>query len=542
MCFFFKKSDMNIDGNNIQNPFDQDLNTYDNVDFTRVDVSGAIIDNSQLATKYYVDTHGGGGGGGNMTYTGTTPATNYIYKALASDGHDAVKSTITDNGATVTIGADCVANKFVKSGGTAIQYLMGDGSTLTQSATSGNSNFYLYQSKNGITTPPPVAGDVGYNNAVQASATIVYISHLTRDNIDIEVFYNQVNQLNDLYIQDQNNSVNFIKYNITGLPSPVINSYTAIPVLAVSSGGTGATSFGANHNVLLAFFSNLTEIDTRLSTLETKTINQTAVAYATTFTGQTNFKSILTPYNQNLIIDNGSLVNTISSYAYNESVLCALEINSLATEFNGAVTVNNSVTASSFIKTSGLSSQFLKANGTVDATTYLPIGTPGIVSGYPFNPVWRATATITSSTKSYWFVVLLNQATLISGFSVYLDSGSDVFRMGIYRGKVSAGTVPMTLCGQSAGGTLPTADIYSRVAITAVSGQNLTFANGEYMTIAFHSQGSTNVFLTGQTTVATWVELGYNSTTNYAAAGFPATLTSTSVLGAIPNRPCFELY
>ena len=37
---------------------------------------------------------------------------------------------------------------------------------------------------------------------------------------------------------------------------------------------------------------------------ETKTINQTAVSYATTFTGQTNFKSILTPYNQNLIIDN----------------------------------------------------------------------------------------------------------------------------------------------------------------------------------------------------------------------------------------------
>ena len=172
----------------------------------------------------------------------------------------------------------------------------------------------------------------------------------------------------------------------------------------------------------------------------------------------------------------------------------------------------------------------------------MPIGTPGIVSGFSFNPVWRATGTITSGTKSYYYVVLHNQACIISGVSVFLDAGSDVFRMGIYRGKVSAGTIPMTLCGQSAGGSLPTADIYSRVAITAASGQNLTFANGEYMTIAFHSQGSTNVFLTGQVTTGTWVELGYNSTSNYAAAGFPSTLTSTSVLGAIPNRVCFELY
>jgi hypothetical protein len=62
----------------------------------------------------------------------------------------------------------------------------------------------------------------------------------------------------------------------------------------------------------------------------------------------------------------------------------------------------------------------------------------------------------------------------------------------------------MTLSGQSAGGVMP---------ITA---------NGECMTIAFHSQGSTNVYLTGPSTTAFWAELGYNST---AVAGFPATKT-----------------
>ena len=349
---------MDIFGNVGSNPFDQALNTYDNVDFTRVDVTDAIVDNSQLATKLYVDNNSGG----NMTYVGTTPATNYIYKALASDGQDAVKSSIIDDGSTVTIAPgvygvidtiktsdintlafngtmsignsftgnmylgrpttnltinsdSVVANSFIKSGGTNIQYLMGDGSTLTQSATSGNSNFYLYKSINGVTTPPPLSGDVGYNNSNQSLATIVYISHLTRDNIDIEVFYNQVNQLNDLYIQDQNNSVNFIKYNITGTPTSVINSYISIPVLTVSSGGTGSTSFGSNHNVLLAFFSNLSEVDTRLSTLETKTFNQTASV--------------------------------------------------------GTTTISGTLTADFFIKSGGLNTEFLKADGNIDSNTYL---------------------------------------------------------------------------------------------------------------------------------------------------------------------------
>ena len=76
----------------------------------------------------------------------------------------------------------------------------------------------------------------------------------------------------------------------------------------------------------------------------------------------------------------------------------------------------------------------------------------------------------------------------------------------------------MTLSGQSAGGVLPISSttVFHRMPITA---------NGEYMTIAFHSQGSTNVYLTGPSTTAFWAELGYNSTANYAVAGFPATKT-----------------
>jgi hypothetical protein len=326
---------MNIDGNNTLKPFDQDLNTTDTVAFKRVDVTDAIVDNSQLATKLYVDTNGGGGGGGNMTYVGTTPATNYIYKALASNGHHAVKSNIVDTGATVTVI-------------TTLQCLALDGQAM-----GGNLN-------------------IGNNQAT--------------------------------------------------------------------------------------------------------------------------------------------------------------------------VTILADCIADKFVKTGGGSStEFLKSNGTVDTNTYLTTTTPSIVSGYALNPANRATTTITSSTKSYYYTVLLNQATIISGFTVYLDSGSDIFRMGIFRGNNIAGQT-ITLCGQSTGAVLNDTTVFNRRAITAVAGQNLTFSAGEYMTVAFHSQGSTNVFLGSAVCGVVLVELTWQSNTNYASAGFPATLNSTAILGGFTSRPCFELY
>ena len=58
----------------------------------------------------------------------------------------------------VNTSGNITANSFVKNGGTNIQYLMGDGSTLTQSANSGNSNFYLYDSGTSQSPTPPAAG------------------------------------------------------------------------------------------------------------------------------------------------------------------------------------------------------------------------------------------------------------------------------------------------------------------------------------------------------------------------------------------------
>jgi hypothetical protein len=178
------------------------------------------------------------------------------------------------------------ATSLVKTGGTGIQYLMADGSTLTQSASGGNSNVYLYTSKNGAGGPPTPSGTIEYNNAVQGSATVIWISPTTRDGINIEVFFSFITTISQIYLQDQLLSTNYIKYSVTGVPTPIAGTTgIAIPVVAASSGGTGATSFGPDRDIMMSIFTDTLEVDTRLSTVESDTQNQSAVPGITTFSG-----------------------------------------------------------------------------------------------------------------------------------------------------------------------------------------------------------------------------------------------------------------
>ena len=186
-------------------------------------------------------------------------ATNFTY-----NGNQV--ATINDIDQSLNTFNDVSFNKvstgtIVKTGGTNIQYLMADGSSLTQSANSGNSNFYLYN--NTALQTIPASGTITYNNTNPLLATIVRISNITRDDIDIIVFFKQINQLNDLYIQDQASSLNFIKYNITETPI-TFATYIEIPVIHTSSSGSFDSTL-----VMVSFFTNNLEIDTRLFNVET---------------------------------------------------------------------------------------------------------------------------------------------------------------------------------------------------------------------------------------------------------------------------------
>jgi hypothetical protein len=276
------------------NPFDQSLNTTSNVIFNKVSSfgGGGILNFNVLYPKALSDLNIG--------------TLNTDILRLGGDG------VFLDDGNLTGVNIN-TSNSFVKVGGTSSQYLMADGTSLQYSANSGNSNFYLYNSQNNTGSPPVPNGHIEYNNAVQANATVIFISHLTSDAIDIDVFFAQITTIQDVYIQDQNSSLNFIKYNITGTPTLVPNDYIAIPVLytAPNGAGNGLTSFGVNHPVIVSFFTNSIEVDTRLTTLETKTQYQTAGSNTTTFSGVgivSNGGFKLNPTTTNFLLADGTSI------------------------------------------------------------------------------------------------------------------------------------------------------------------------------------------------------------------------------------------
>ena len=258
---------------------------------------------------------------------------------------------------SVTNAGSMNAASFIKNGGTAQQYLMADGSSLQYSQNSGNSNFYLYD--NGVDQDPtPPSGIITYNTLEQKSATQIYISHKTRDNIDIEVFFRNLSALNDVYIQDQSNSDNNITYNITGSPVIVNQAQISIPVSMTTSNGTGTTSFGNGHNILLSFFTNSIETDGRITTLEGKTQNLTSTLSNNTITQNTSFR---------LGVSDGLFITN----TFNTTPIATFD-NANAYVYKPLIMNNQAVSnALSYATTGGLSSEFLKANGTKDNSTYL---------------------------------------------------------------------------------------------------------------------------------------------------------------------------
>ena len=183
----------------------------------------------------------------------------------------------------------------------------------------------------------------------------------------------------------------------------------------------------------------------------------------------------------------------------------------------------------------------------------IPRGDPGTSgggsTGFAFNPMSNWTQTITTGSKQYMYVSVIPRDTTISGFTLYTPSGSDPFRVGVYRGALrlsSSGSI--TLVGQSATGGPTTitqpgllpAIPFTHRTITAVSGQSLSFVKGEMMTFAFHSTGITSTYYGSPTISSTLQELAFITTSNYQAGGFPATLTSSSISSALSVKLCIE--
>ena len=108
-----------------------------------------------------------------------------------------------------------------------------------------------YKARNNSSfTPPPSDGYIVWNNASQISATHLFISMMSVDNIDLDLIWYSAVVNNKILIQDRNNSDNMQTWKITAITAGSHTlGYWDFAVTLVSSTGVGTTGFSNNHEL-----------------------------------------------------------------------------------------------------------------------------------------------------------------------------------------------------------------------------------------------------------------------------------------------------
>jgi len=133
-------------------------------------------------------------------------------------------------------------------GATGPQGIQGNQGPIGPQGTDGKSiSYYKYIALVSSQSVPPNSSQIIWNNATQISSSVLYISHLTRDSIDIDVFLNLIKNNDNLIIQDESNSNNYQKWTVSGTPSIIPNNYVSIPVTYV----TGGFTFSDGQDIIL---------------------------------------------------------------------------------------------------------------------------------------------------------------------------------------------------------------------------------------------------------------------------------------------------
>ena len=126
--------------------------------------------------------------------TGLTGATG-IQGASGTQGINGASGYVGSNGST---GATGVQGDQGSSGATGVHGA--SGSTGAQGPSGQSTSFYKYQAKTNSQTNDPGSGYLLWNNSTLLSATNIHISHLTDDNIDIDIFLTLINQIGRAHV------------------------------------------------------------------------------------------------------------------------------------------------------------------------------------------------------------------------------------------------------------------------------------------------------------------------------------------------------
>jgi hypothetical protein len=159
-------------------------------------------------------------------------------------------------------------------------------------------------------------------------------------------------------------------------------------------------------------------------------------------------------------------------------------------------------------------------------------------NGLPADPYPTSIRTgfLTAATRTYLATYTMVTSATFATASIYFGSaGSDVNRIGIYRGDLTTAT----LVGQTTGiAPTPAGTNYFTRTITVIAGQSLSFTPGSQVTVAFSISGSTTTpsYYTADTN-----STGRMSTGNYTS-GFPTLISSISPVPTVTlTRICLDM-
>jgi hypothetical protein len=323
------------------------------------------------------------------------------------------------NTMAATFGSSVTATSFVKSDGTSAQFLKADGSV--------DSNTYL-TTGTASSTYLPLAGGTLTGALIGTSATFSNLLSTSYGTARIEV-NSTTNSENAGFRYSAKNSAGTTKnagiYYVSGATS-------ATTFIAISADDNNYQfNVLANGNVLIG-----KELDGgfKLEVNGTGRFSEALSGTTATFSGNVTVGNAVAGTNVKIILNgvaskaagfefqqNGTaqwyLGNGIASEdnnfeLYNSNGTMAMKIikSTNAIAFQGAATFSSSVTAASFVKTGGTSTQFLMADGSVSTGT-----TGGITGTLTTNKIPKATGTNTLGNS---IITELNNAITVSGAAV----------------------------------------------------------------------------------------------------------------------------
>ena len=273
-----------------------------------------------------------------------------------------------------------------------------------------------------------------------------------QDVTDLRSDLNSYTSSNDSTNTTQNNRLSSIE-SVTG---SFITGYTETQnlddVTTLGSSTTNSISVGGLDSTGAISISSTNVIDTNRRIYGSGTASNTTPAF--TFAGDTNTGLSRIGTDAVGLVAAGSRKFYVSStHAYFQNLPSGVTINGAGLTVEGDTTITGSTTAGSFVKSGGTSSQFLKADGSVDTNTYLTQ-----------HPTISASSSSNNSGRTYIQDILLDGNGHVTGITTGTET---VTNINYYVDGLSFDTGTGVLTASVNGTTNQTVDLDGRYSLTS---------------------------------------------------------------------------